>query len=79
MRQELTPEAAHRRHRRLVRIGQALMAAGAIVGVWHWILHLGPTEQQPSAALDLLAGYPAAALLLLLGALLAGRRQPRRP
>ncbi|NKR13632.1 MULTISPECIES: hypothetical protein [unclassified Paenarthrobacter] len=72
------PEARHRRHRRLVRIGQVIMAAGAVVGIWHWILHLAPAGQGPSVALDLYAGYPTAGLLFLAGALLAGRTEAKR-
>jgi hypothetical protein len=72
------PEARHRRHRRLVRIGQLIMAAGALVGIWHWILHLAPAGQGPSVALDIYAGYPAAGLLILIGAVLAGRTETRK-
>lgn len=71
------PQRAWRRHRLLVRVGQALMAAGAIVAIIHWLVHLevfGPG--QPSGWLDLVAGYPTGALLLITGAILAGRRRP---
>jgi hypothetical protein len=34
------PQRAWRRHRLLVRVGQALMAAGAIVAIIHWLAHL---------------------------------------
>lgn len=71
------PQRAWRRHRLLVRVGQALMAAGAIVAIIHWLAHLevfGPG--QPSGWLDLVAGYPTGALLLITGAILAGRRRP---
>lgn len=64
-------------HRRLVRVGQALMVAGAIVAVTHWLAHLeafGPG--QPPGWLDLAAGYPMGGLLLVLGAVLAGRKRP---
>jgi len=72
------PDSAFRRHRRLVRIGQVLMAAGALVVVWHWILHLEPTGQAPSVALDIVAGYPAGGLLILIGAILAGRAETKK-
>lgn len=72
------PEAAHRRHRRLVRLGQVLMAAGAAVALWHWILHLAPAGEQPSLALDIYAGYPTGAALILIGAVLAGRAETKK-
>lgn len=53
------------------------MAAGAIVAIIHWLAHLevfGPG--QLSGWLDLVAGYPTGALLLITGAILAGRRRP---
>ncbi|MCW3767226.1 MULTISPECIES: hypothetical protein [Paenarthrobacter] len=75
---EEDPEARYRRHRRLVRIGQLVMAAGAVVAIWHWILHLEPSGQGPSLALDIYAGYPTAAALFLAGALLAGRAETRK-
>ena len=34
------PQRAWRRHRLLVRVGQALMAAGAIVAIIHGLAHL---------------------------------------
>ncbi|QDG63809.1 hypothetical protein [Pseudarthrobacter sp. NIBRBAC000502771] len=71
-------EAAHRRHRRLVRLGQVLMAAGAGVAIWHWILHLAPSGEQPSLTLDLYAGYPTGAALIMIGAILAGRTETKK-
>lgn len=72
------PQTRHRKHRRLVRIGQVVMAAGAAVGIWHWILHLAPAGQAPSLALDIYAGYPTAGLLFMAGALLAGRAETKK-
>lgn len=72
------PQAAHRRHRRLVRLGQVLMAAGAAVAIWHWILHLAPTGEQPTLALDIYAGYPTGAALFMIGAILAGRAETKK-
>jgi hypothetical protein len=66
-------------HRRLVRLGQALMIAGGLVAITHWLTHIeafGPG--QPPGWLDLAAGYPAGALLLIFGAILAGRRRPSK-
>jgi len=66
-------------HRRLVRLGQALMIVGAIVAATHWLAHIeafGPG--QPPGWLDLAAGYPTGVLLLLAGAILAGRKRPSK-
>jgi hypothetical protein len=68
----------HRRHRRLVRIGQVLMAAGALVAISHWIAHLAPTGQGPSTAEDIFIGYPAGGLLILIGAIVAGRTETKK-
>ncbi|MDP3208822.1 MAG: hypothetical protein Q8M65_06710 [Rhodoglobus sp.] len=64
-------------HRRVVRTGQALMVVGALVAVSHWLAHLeafGPG--QPPGWLDLVAGYPTGAIVLIIGAVLAGRKRP---
>jgi hypothetical protein len=76
--QAATPESRYRRHRRLVRIGQALMAAGALVAISHWIAHL-PAGQGPSIIEDILIGYPTGALLILMGAVIAGRTETKKP
>lgn len=71
------PQRAWRRHHLLVRVGQAVMATGTVVAISHWLAHLevfGPG--QPPGWLDLVAGYPTGALLLIAGAILAGRRRP---
>lgn len=65
--------AKYRRKHRLLRIGQALMAVGALVGLVHLVAHLGFFGGQPSGAIDLIAGYPMAGLLFVTGAVLAGR------
>jgi len=62
-----------RRKRRLVRVGQVLMAVGALVVLVHLLAHLQLFGDQPSGTVDLLAGYPAGALLFLVGAILAGQ------
>lgn len=71
------PHGQWRRHRLLVRLGQTLMTLGGIVILVHWLAHLevfGPG--QPPGWLDLAAGYPTGAVLLIGGAILAGRRRP---
>ncbi|MET3172754.1 hypothetical protein [Arthrobacter sp. UYCu721] len=71
-------ESRYRRHRRLVRIGQAFMAAGALVAISHWIAHLAATGQGPSLTEDIFIGYPTGALLILIGAILAGRTETKK-
>lgn len=72
------PVKSYRRHRRLVRIGQVLMAAGALVAIGHWIAHLEPFGRVPSIAEDIFIGYPTGAALLMIGAILAGRSEPKK-
>ncbi|MDJ0323952.1 hypothetical protein QMG61_09280 [Cryobacterium sp. PH31-AA6] len=65
----------YRRKRRFVRAGQAIMLVGALMAVVHWLTHIeafGP--EQPAVWLDLVAGYPMAAILLIVGASTAGRK-----
>ncbi len=72
-------EGAWRRHRRLKRLGQVLMLLGALVAITHWLAHLqafGPT--QPPGWMDLAAGYPVGGLLVVIGAVLAGRNAPTK-
>ena len=66
---------AYRDHRRKVRAGQALMAVGVVVAVVHAYQHLASS---PSGIIDLLAGYPAAGVVFMIGAILAGRAEPKR-
>ena len=63
-----------RRRRLLLRGGQALMVAGALVGVSHWLAHLGTFGDQPPGWVDLAIGYPTAAVLLIGGAVAAGQK-----
>ena len=66
-------------HRRLVHLGQAIMIVGALVAGTHWLAHLevfGPG--QPPGWLDLVAGYPTGAALLIIGAIVAGRKRPTK-
>ena len=65
----------YRRRRRFLRTGQALMVVGALIAISHWLAHLeafGPG--QPPGWLDLVAGYPAGGLLIVVGAILAGKK-----
>ncbi|MET3948313.1 hypothetical protein ABIB49_003034 [Arthrobacter sp. UYCu512] len=72
------PASCYRRHRRLVRIGQVLMAAGALVAISHWIAHLAPTGQGPGITEDIFIGYPTGGVLILIGAVIAGRTEPKK-
>lgn len=65
--------AQHQRTRRIIRIGQLVMAAAVIVAVVHLLGHAGAFGGQPAAVTDLVAGYPAAGVLFLMGAIAAGR------
>lgn len=69
------PRARYRRLQRQLRLGQVLMILGALVALIHMIAHLAPPEQQPGLALDIAVGYPAAALLFIIGAALAGHKK----
>lgn len=72
-----TPEELRQRylhHRRMVRLGQVMMAIGFLVAVQHWLAHLGAFGAQPPGWVDLAAGYPMAALILLVGAIVAGQK-----
>lgn len=70
-------EARWRKHRILVRLGQVLIGVGALVAAVHWLAHVevfGPG--QPPGWLDLAAGYPTGLVLVIVGAILAGRKRP---
>ena len=64
---------AYRRKRRLIRVGQVLMALGLAIAFVHWLAHIGAFGGQPSGLVDLVSGYPAATLVFVLGAILAGQ------
>ncbi len=68
------PTNAYVKPRRLVRLGQALMAVAALVAAVHLAQHLASS---PSGVTDLVAGYPAAGVVFIVGAVLAGRAEPR--
>lgn len=73
----LTPERIrekYRRRRRFVRFGQVIMLAGLLIAFQHWLAHLGVFGAQPPLWLDVVAGYPAGALILVIGAIVAGRK-----
>ena len=66
----------YHRKRVLIRVGQILMVAAALLAVEHVAAHLGAFGvQQPPLLIDLLAGWPLAAVLFMIGAMLAGQRR----
>lgn len=68
-------QTLYRKRRLLLRAGQVLMAFGGVVLVQHWLVHLeafGPG--QPPGWVDLVSGYPMGGILLIGGAVLAGRK-----
>ena len=69
------PLVEYRNHRRKVRAGQVLMGVGIMVAAVHAFQHLATS---PSGLVDLVAGYPAAGVVFLVGAVLAGRAEPKR-
>lgn len=63
--------ARYLRKRRFLRIGMVIMAVGVLVGLQHWLAHAGVFGAQPPGWVDLVAGYPIAAVLIVGGALTA--------
>lgn len=76
MTEQMTQEQrrVRRRRRLLLRGGQAALAAGAVVGVSHWLAHVGVFGSQPAGWMDLAIGYPTAAVLLIGGAVSVGQK-----
>jgi len=66
-----------RRHRRIVRLGIAILILGALIATTHWLAHVDILGiGQPAGWVDLVAGYPVGLLLVIAGAVIAGHRQP---
>lgn len=72
-RRDAERRVAYRIKRRRIRAGQVLMAVGVAVAIVHWLAHLGVFAEQPSSLADILAGYPTAAVFVLVGAIMAGQ------
>jgi hypothetical protein len=51
------------------------MLVGALIAALHLVMHLAGS---PSGWIDLAAGYPAAALIMIVGGWLAGQTESRR-
>lgn len=58
----------------MVRAGQAVMLVGGLVALVHLIAHFAGS---PSGWVDLAVGYPMGGLLFLVGAVTAGRAEPK--
>jgi hypothetical protein len=54
-------------------MGCGLVALGLIVGVSHWLTHIGAWDFARQGVEDLVAGYPMAALLGIVGAVVLSR------
>lgn len=68
-------QRAYRRRRHLIRVGQAIMVVAVVLALEHVGAHLGAFGGQPSVAVDLVAGWPLAGLLFIVGAMFAGQRR----
>jgi fatty acid desaturase len=54
-------------------LGWGLVGLGVLVGVSHWLSHIGLWGFASQGLMDLVAGYPMAALLGVAGAIVLGR------
>lgn len=54
-------------------VGWGLVTAAVLIGVSHWLQHLGVFTILPHGLADLFVGYPAAAVLGVGGALVLSR------
>lgn len=68
MKTALRPE--YRRRRRRIRIGIALMTLGAAIAAVHLGWHVAAS---PPGIVDIVAGYPAGAVIFIIGAIIAGQ------
>ena len=66
---QVSPKAARARR----TIGWVLAGLGVVVGVSHWLTHLGVWDFASQGIEDLVAGYPMAALLAIGGAVVLSR------
>jgi hypothetical protein len=53
--------------------GWGLVTVGIIVGVGHWLTHIGAWSFASQGVMDLFAGYPLAALLVVAGSIVLSR------
>lgn len=66
---QLSPRADRARR----TIGRVLVGLGVVVGVSHWLTHLGAWDFASQGIEDLVAGYPMALLLGIGGAVVLSR------
>ena len=66
----------YRRRERLRKLGFVLIALGVALALEHAAAHLGAFGRaQPSALIDLTLGWPLAAVIVIIGMILAGQRR----
>ena len=53
--------------------GWSLIGVGVAVGVSHWLAHLGLWRFASEGVMDLTAGYPTAALLVVVGSIVLSK------
>ena len=58
-------------------MGQLTIAVGVLGGLAPWTAHVA-IKGGPPGIQDLLIGYPTAAVLMIVGAVLAGRATPKK-
>jgi di/tricarboxylate transporter len=66
---QLSPRADRARR----TIGWVLVGLGVVIGVSHWLTHLGAWDFASQGIEDLVAGYPMAALLAIGGTVVLSR------
>ena len=54
-------------------VGWGLVGLGIVVGVSHWLAHIGLWEFASPGVMDLVAGYPMAAALGIAGSIVLSR------
>jgi hypothetical protein len=53
--------------------GWSVIGVGVVVGVSHWLAHLGLWRFASDGVMDLTAGYPTAALLVVVGSIVLSK------
>lgn len=68
-----TSKLSPRAYRARRAFGWGLVGLGILVAVSHWLTHIGTWDFASQGIEDLIAGYPMAALLEVLGAVVLSR------
>jgi hypothetical protein len=71
--QAATRQLSPRAYRARRTLGWTLVGLGIVVGVSHWLTHIGVWDFASQGIEDLVAGYPMAALLAIGGAIVLSR------